>query len=124
MTQTLEEVALAFCREVLDMRTAQHNPAILKTDIPSVYGHLGGDDTRFLSFRYTDLNAVMDAVRSFCEDRGFHFWLQRGPGTDWWYEAGVRVPDRDGVVCIDKESACMALLSACVAAQRKIKGEV
>lgn len=108
----LAQISLEFCRECLGwshVRTSEAFPGMLVNDEEAVP-----------TFTYTDLNAVMEAVRGWCDkhDRILETSYYRGSYMARVFTAATR---RDEVWEQDEQD-CAALLAACVEASRKMKG--
>ena len=104
--ETLPEVALAFARECLGWEIA-----VPRRD--GIFKGMGGGITG-MPFCYTDLNAVMEAARGWCDKTMSGLSLEYMPGQQGFgaYYEGNDTWDRN---------PCHTIMAACVAAARKLK---
>ncbi|MFO0876542.1 MAG: hypothetical protein U0840_04145 [Gemmataceae bacterium] len=119
------QIALTFCRECLnwrmpvDRRFGQQNrnphgnPS--KAWTPYVFDH----DGKHGQFHYTDLNAVMAAVRARCDQHGGIAVL--GFGKRKQFSAAVEVWEVDAYGEIEHDNPCHAHLTAYVEVSRELK---
>ncbi len=107
----LAHIALDFCRECLGWEDVREDGIGIY-----VYCHPERPN-KLLSF--TDLNAVMDAVRGWCDENdtaveiGYYGYI---PG-EWEVQAATPI----SLETIQSGDLCQALLAACVEARRKLK---
>lgn len=107
----LQQTALDFCRECLGWE---------KASIFAVLGCIGnGKLPGNPSFDYTDLNAVMEAVRGWCvrNKLGFTICCDESGFEVAVFSAGFEEIDEEAT----NQNLCHALLAACVAASRNLK---
>jgi hypothetical protein len=114
----IAETALAFCREVMGWNDAEIPRHASRRNI-EVQSYAG--DGKFITkrFNFTDLNAVMEAVRVWCKRRGKTLVLVIGDGrVEFKINGGVEI-------IYGIESGNMALcrhsMRACVDLERKLK---
>lgn len=116
---SLADFALAFCRECLGRSDARLQGEMLGYDWKYELGHGEVSLVGLCEFRYTDLNAVMAAVRSWCDsydaamELAYHGFLP----SEW----EVRVVTPISAEEIVHGDLCHALLACCVEASRKLK---
>lgn len=114
----LQQTALDFCRECLGWETptesmwgqCSNGMVVLKR---------GRSVVRRL--RYTDLNAVMDAVRGWCGQHGYGIEMHYNRGQWFTCVDIVRHTEEMGNYG-NASDPCHALMLSCLAANRKLKG--
>ena len=107
-------IALDFCREVLGWGDATN-----VSQTGRVYPSVCWSPSRALDFRFTDLNAVADAVRDWCDRTDSAVDMSYDGLIPGEWEVPVVTPASVEVAV--HPDPCQALLFACVEASRKLK---
>lgn len=115
----LANTALEFCRECLGWGQVR---AFALRGNAFIEGLVVSEPiNEYHRFQYTDLNAVMEAAASWFNKRGLFIHLHIGVGR---YSVTTSTDGKDrGALAPSFQTACEALLTACVEAARKLKAE-